>query len=189
MNESPVKDRILDVASRLFFEQGYNLTGINQIIDEAAIARGSLYNHFASKTDLLLAYLTKAQDERYNETVAFIKPIQDPKKKLLGMFDYRIQRQQQIGYRGCQFIKICNEVSREDAAVFELVESHKERNRRLIKEIVLDIGRGEAQREMLPDDMFADMIFTLMEGSTAMTGYSRNAKNIKNARKIVERML
>ena len=57
MRESSVKDRILDTASRLFYDQGYHVTGINQIIDEADIARASLYNHFPSKTDLLLAYL------------------------------------------------------------------------------------------------------------------------------------
>jgi AcrR family transcriptional regulator len=59
MRESTVKDRILDTASRLFYDQGYHITGINQIIDEADIARASLYNHFPSKTDLLLAIWTE----------------------------------------------------------------------------------------------------------------------------------
>ena len=51
MRESAVKDRILDTASRLFYERGDHTTGINQIIEEAEIARASLYNHFPSKTD------------------------------------------------------------------------------------------------------------------------------------------
>ena len=41
MRESTVKDRILDTASRLFYDQGYHVTGINQIIEEAEIARAS----------------------------------------------------------------------------------------------------------------------------------------------------
>ncbi len=52
-----VRDRIMEAASRLFYRQGYTLTGINQIIAEAGIAIGSLYNHFPSKTALLIAYL------------------------------------------------------------------------------------------------------------------------------------
>jgi AcrR family transcriptional regulator len=189
MSESIVKDKILDVASRLFFEQGYNLTGINQIIEEAGIARGSLYNHFASKTDLLLAYLEKAQQERLSEMAAYIKPIGDPKKKLVGLFDYRIQRQQRIGYRGCQFIKICAEVENEDTAVFELVEKHKDQVKDFIREIVRDTARRGDQQQMLPDELFTDMVFFLLEGSTTSVGFSRNVQSLKSARKIVEKML
>lgn len=46
-----VRENILSTAADLFYKQGYNSTGINQIIDEADIARGSLYNHFKSKND------------------------------------------------------------------------------------------------------------------------------------------
>lgn len=189
MSESVVKDKIMDVASRLFFEQGYNLTGINQIIEEAGIARGSLYNHFESKTDLLLAYLDKAQQERYAETVAFVTPIADPRKKLLAIFDYRLQRQQKIGYKGCQFIKICAEVDKGDTAVFELVESHKERLKGFIRGIVQDAERGDAQKQLLSDELFTEMVFLLLEGSTTSVGFTRNIKSIKSARKIVEKML
>ena len=52
MRESAVKDRILDTASRLFYDQGYHITGINQIIEEAEIARASLYNHFPNSMNL-----------------------------------------------------------------------------------------------------------------------------------------
>jgi AcrR family transcriptional regulator len=180
-----VKDKIIETASRLFFEQGYNSTGINQIIEEAGIARGSLYNHFESKIDLLLAYLDKAQQERFAETVEFVKPIRDPKKKLLGLFDYRIERQGKIGFKGCQFIKICAEVNKEDTEVFELVEAHKERLRNFILEIVKQAGH----RKMLSDELLADMIFLLLEGSTTSVGFSRKVKGLRSARKIVENML
>jgi AcrR family transcriptional regulator len=185
MSESLVRDKILDVASRLFFEQGYNLTGINQIIEEAGIARGSLYNHFASKNDLLIAYVDKAQQERFTEMVAFVKPIRDPKKKLLGVFDYRIQRQQNIGFKGCQFMKICAEVKREDTEVINMVETHKEQLRNFIGSLVRQAGH----KQVLSDELFTDMVFLLLEGSTTSIGFSRNVRNLKSARKIVENML
>jgi len=43
-NSNP-KDRILETASRLFYTQGFNATGINQILDEANVAKASLYQH------------------------------------------------------------------------------------------------------------------------------------------------
>jgi AcrR family transcriptional regulator len=185
MSESLVRDRILEVASRLFFEQGYNLTGINQIIDEADIARGSLYNHFESKTTLLLAYLERAQEARLTETQAYVRAITDPKKRLTGIFDFRIQRQQQIGYRGCQFIKICAEVSQQDKDVFELVQAHKNR----LHAFILELVREADHKQILTDELLADMIFYLLEGSTTSVGFSKNIKGLKQSRKIVETML
>ena len=49
--------KILETASRLFYLQGYNATGINQIIEESGVAKATLYEHYRSKEDLLLAYL------------------------------------------------------------------------------------------------------------------------------------
>ena len=86
MRETGVKDRILDTASRLFYDQGYNPTGINQIIDEAEIARASLYNHYESKTDLLLAYLDRTHVRWFEELEEFLQPYTDPREKLLAIF-------------------------------------------------------------------------------------------------------
>ena len=61
MKKEKVRERIIRVASDLFYKQGYNSTGINQIIAEADIVIGSLYNHFSSKNDLLQAYLIKEE--------------------------------------------------------------------------------------------------------------------------------
>jgi hypothetical protein len=51
------RDELLEIASRLFYEQGYHRTGVKQIIDEAGIAKGTFYSHFKSKEDLAVAWL------------------------------------------------------------------------------------------------------------------------------------
>ena len=50
------RERILDTATILFHQQGYNSTGINQIISEAKVAKASFYQHFKSKDDLCAAF-------------------------------------------------------------------------------------------------------------------------------------
>lgn len=55
--DSPVRERILDAAGRLFLSQGYSETGINQIISESESARASFYLHFPSKEDLGREYI------------------------------------------------------------------------------------------------------------------------------------
>jgi len=52
-----VKERILDVAIRLFYLQGIKHTGINQIINESKVAKASFYQYFPSKVDLIIACL------------------------------------------------------------------------------------------------------------------------------------
>src|SRR3990170_8711751 len=51
--ESQPRDRIIDTALRLFYEQGYLATGINQIIAESQVAKATFYSHFSSKENLI----------------------------------------------------------------------------------------------------------------------------------------
>lgn len=57
MVAAETKDRILEVARRLFHEQGYNATGVSTILREADVRSGSLYYFFDSKEDLLIEVL------------------------------------------------------------------------------------------------------------------------------------
>src|SRR6185369_13581723 len=54
---SEARQRILETADRLFYQEGIRAVGIDRIIAEAGVAKMSLYNHFPSKDDLILAVL------------------------------------------------------------------------------------------------------------------------------------
>jgi AcrR family transcriptional regulator len=53
---SSPKERIISTTFELFAKQGYNSTGINQIISEANVARASFYQYFKSKEDYVLNF-------------------------------------------------------------------------------------------------------------------------------------
>jgi len=184
MKESAVKDRILDTASRLFYDQGYHVTGINQIIDEADIARASLYNHFASKTELLLAYLDRTNEQWFRDLDRYLQPYHTSRAKLLALFDFRIHRQRSSGYRGCHFSKITAETC-EDEQVFLRVKAHKERFRDLIRNMV----RETWHRHLVDDDTLANTIFLLLEGGIAVGAMYRTSEDAERARRIVENLL
>ena len=61
----PARDRILTTAQALFYSRGINATGIDLIVEQAQIAKASLYHHFPSKEQLVVAYLAelRAQSE------------------------------------------------------------------------------------------------------------------------------
>jgi AcrR family transcriptional regulator len=179
MRESGVKDRILVTASRLFYEQGYNQTGINQIIDEANIARASLYHHFPSKTELLLAYLDRTHELWFEELEAFMAPIPTPREKLLGLFDFRVRRQLKLKYKGCHFNKIVAETC-EDQEVYDRVRTHKERFRKYILHLVVQTEH----RKFPDDDMLADMLFLLLEGGIALGAMYRSPDFTEKAKQV-----
>lgn len=54
---SSARRRLLDAATRLFYEGGIHAVGIDRIIAEAGVAKATFYNHFPSKDDLVVAYL------------------------------------------------------------------------------------------------------------------------------------
>jgi AcrR family transcriptional regulator len=184
MRESGVKDRILETASRLFYEQGYHVTGINQIIDEADIARASLYNHFPSKTDLLLAYLDRTHQLWFEELDIFMMTIAAPREKLLALFDFRIRRQLRLKYKGCHFNKIIAETC-EEPEVFDRVRTHKERFRQYIYNLV----KQTDHRKILDDNTLADTIFLLLEGGIAVGAMYRSSDYTEKAKGITASFL
>ena len=183
MRETGVKDRILETASRLFYDQGYNQTGINQIIDEADIARASLYHHFPSKTDLLLAYLDRTHELWFEELEIHMRPIAGARERLLALFDFRVRRQLKLKYKGCHFNKIVAEAC-EDPQVFDRVRAHKDRFRKYIYDLVRQTGHRSTD-----DDTLADTIFLLLEGGIAMGALYRSPEYTEKGRRIVASFL
>jgi AcrR family transcriptional regulator len=184
MRETGVKDRILETASRLFYDQGYNQTGINQIIAEADIARASLYHHFPSKTDLLLAYLDRTHELWFGELDAFLKGMGSPREKLLELFNFRIRRQLRLKYKGCHFNKIVAETC-EDEAVFDRVRAHKERFRQCIHDLVVQADH----RKLLDDEALTDTLFLLLEGAIAVGAMYRSPDYAGKAQRIAASFL
>jgi AcrR family transcriptional regulator len=187
MKESAAKTKILNVASKLFYEQGYNSTGINQIIDEADIARGSLYNHFPSKRDLLSAYIEQAEDAWFAALEEYLAPIKNPKSKLLSIFDFREKEQFKTSFRGCQFAKVVAELSQDDLKIFEQVSREKDKMKQYIKNLLVQIDLKNPSA--LTIEMICEAIFLLLEGSTVAASLYRSEVPIKNAKIIAAALL
>ncbi|WP_394803531.1 TetR/AcrR family transcriptional regulator [Niabella hibiscisoli] len=80
---SSPRERIVDQASILFHQQGYNSTGINQIIQEANVAKASFYQHFKSKDDLCVEFLNRRHVYWFDELLNYISRSKKLKQRLL----------------------------------------------------------------------------------------------------------
>jgi AcrR family transcriptional regulator len=98
------RERLLDAASELFYAEGVQSVGIDRIIACAGVAKGSLYNTFGSKEALIHAYLEARHVGTTARISAAIEAIEDPREKLLAVFDAQGQLFRQPDFHGCAFI-------------------------------------------------------------------------------------
>lgn len=125
VSSNPKKEGILEIASRLFYQQGFAATGIKQIIDEADIAKGTFYSHFASKEELGLAWLRSRHELWTDWFEDAIRDIDKPGKKILATFDFIEKWLVAYDYRGCAFINTMAEVPDYESPLRKEVADHK----------------------------------------------------------------
>jgi len=100
--------RILDAAYDLFSRNGIQAVGIDAVISSSGVARQTLYRHFASKQDLVLAFLERREEEwtrRWLEGEV-TQRANDPKSRLLAIFDVFDGWFHRDDFEGCSFINV-----------------------------------------------------------------------------------
>lgn len=180
-----VVDKILDSANKLFYKNGYNTTGINEIIADAGVAKGSLYQHFDSKTDLLIGYIDLNHRGWFTRLTALVDQTPDPKQKLLALFDYHIARQDFREYGGCPFIKANDEAGNSDERVLKEIRAVKQQFRDFTAALVVRSGH----KRLLSDRELTDLIFCLVEGGTTAASVFKNTADLEASKAIVEKLI
>ena len=177
-----VRERILDTASRLFYDQGYRATGINQIIEEASIAKSSLYQHFRTKDDLLVAYLKIAVKEWFEGLHENIGQNVNPAEQILGLFDYRAKTALFKKFKGCTFVRLAYELPNVEGEPAELVRKYKQAVRTYIKNAVYQLkGIGNADSK----EQLTNIIYYLFEGAGVESSIYKSVRPITDAKQIV----
>ena len=97
----PVRQRLLDAADRLFYAEGVHTVGIDRVIEEAGVAKGSLFYNFSGKDDLVAAYLAGRDQQRRERIARHQQGLDDPIDKLAAIFDALQEAVVAPGYRGC----------------------------------------------------------------------------------------
>jgi AcrR family transcriptional regulator len=113
----PARDRLLHAASELFYGRGVHTVGIDAIIERAAVAKATLYSAFGSKEELVRAYLEARHASRRATLLAEMElHDDDPRRKLLALFDVLAATVRQPKFRGCAFANASAESGPDTAA-------------------------------------------------------------------------
>ena len=147
---SEARLRILETADRLFYLEGIRAVGIDRVIAEAEVAKATLYAHFPSKDDLILAVLR----HREASVLEFLRTAMErhqkrTKDKLRAFFAALKEWFQGPGFRGCAFINAAVELADPQHPGSKFVREHKQRFREMIDGLVEE-AVGPAHARLTP---------------------------------------
>lgn len=138
MKHSEVKNRIIETASNLFYKNGYNSTGINEIISESGIAKATLYNHFKSKEDICLAYLRYKNATFLKDINEYVQTKDSGVAQVLGIFDFLQLFFQDNDFNGCWCIKTVAEIPMDNVKIRNEIQLQKKDFLQFIQKLIED---------------------------------------------------
>lgn len=181
-----VKENIIQTASQLFYKNGYNSTGINEIISEAGIAKATLYNHFKSKDDLCLSYLR-------HMNVTFLKNIEayclaKPKgnSQILAIFDFLHEFFMQKEFNGCWCIKTIAELPKNNKIIRREIQAQKSQFIRVISKLV-ELNLKTKSKKVF--ETKARQIYLLYESAVGESHLHQDKWPIVEAKKICSKII
>jgi AcrR family transcriptional regulator len=180
MTSSPVSDKrqhVVETAYALFKRGGFHATGIDRIIAEADVAKMTMYRHFPSKDELIVAvldYRARRFDDQLNQLAQ--KSI-TPEQKIAEIFDWHGRWFRSPDFHGCLFAHALAEFGDPGHPVFEAVARQKNGLRQRMRSILSEVmPRGRAEN-------VAATLLMLIEGATLMAQMGQADTALREARK------
>ncbi len=162
VKHSEIKNKIIETASFLFYKNGYNSTGINEIISEAGIAKATLYNHFKSKEDICLAYLQFKNINFIQDIENFTTSKPKGKDQVLAIFDFLEMFFQDKDFNGCWCIKTVSEIPKDNEIIRNEIQSQKNSFIALIVKLITNNLENIKEEQI---NSLARQIYLLYEGA------------------------
>jgi AcrR family transcriptional regulator len=158
-NSAEVRDRILRTASALFYQRGVRAVGVDLVVEEAGVAKTSLYRHFRTKDDLIAAFLQREDEDfwnRWSRVTELHKT--DAVGELEAHLDWIAERVGRPNYRGCPQLNVAAEFPDSDHPARRVASAHKKELRRRLN------GIAERLRVKRPDEL-AGQLSLLINGA------------------------
>jgi AcrR family transcriptional regulator len=161
-DKRPVRERILDVASQLFYRDGVRAVGVDSIIARSGVAKMSLYRNFPSKDALVAAWLEDRNQffwQRWERAEA--NSPGDPRAQLEAILDMVAARVTHPRWRGCPFLNTATEFPEADHPARAVILS----NKRAVYERLQALAEAAGARD---PDLLAQQLQLLIDGAYAV---------------------
>jgi AcrR family transcriptional regulator len=168
MPTSERREHLIDTAIGLFAKHGFHATGIDRILEESGVSKKTLYRHFRSKDELILAALKKYDGLFRN---GFMRQVEEraetPRDRLLAVFDVAEAWFRQNNFYGCMFINAIGEHSAADTPIRQVCKDFKAMMRGFLHELCIEAA--------VPDPPgLAEELALLLEGAIVTAQVSQD---------------
>ncbi|MEQ8771140.1 MAG: TetR/AcrR family transcriptional regulator [Phycisphaerales bacterium] len=153
------REDLIDAAMRVFYRHGFHASSLDDIQKEGGISRPTLYNHFKSKDELIVAAMRRRDEIFRNKMMKFVESKgKTPRERLEAVFDFHEDWFAGTEFCGCMFINASAEFSLADSAPRRLAAEHKQEIVRYLSELCGAAGYDD------PTDT-AEQLNILIEGA------------------------
>jgi len=170
-NEVAPKDILFQTAARLFYQHGYRAVGVDTIAAESGIGKMTLYRHYPSKDDLIVAYIQDSNKVFWNNFEQITKEAPTPREKLLAFFEALQDYVATPACYGCPFLNVATEYPEADYPGHQVAIEHKLSVRARFNQLAEEAGARQPEA-------LANALFLLMDGAymaARMFGSSPNS--------------
>lgn len=174
-----VKEKLFQTATRLFYQHGYRAIGVDTIAAESGVGKMTLYRHYPSKDDLIVAYLQNSDEIFWDNFEQSTKAATKPRDKLLAFFEALQEYVMTPVCYGCPFLNVATEYPETDYPGHQVALEHKQTVRSKFRQLAEEAGAHDPA-------VLADQLFLLMVGaymSSRMFGAENPASHLASAAK------
>jgi AcrR family transcriptional regulator len=177
------RDHLLAVAQRMFCEAGFHAMSVDSIVENAGVARMTLYKNFGSKEDLIVATLRR-EDKMFRQwLVSSVEGRSSrPEDRILGLFEALHDRFAAEGYYGCAFIRASIEYPAPNHPVHRAAREHKEMIRSYLRGLVSDVHAADPVT-------LSEQLYLLFEGAITASQLHGEPWPAEYARQAAEKLL
>ena len=180
MDTQTAEDRALDAAEDLFYRRGVHAVGMDDIRDTSGVSLKRLYQLFPNKERLVTAFLQRRDIRWRGGLTEYVTRFDDPRERLLAVFDWLHIWFTDPDYRGCAWINCYGELGATSSAVADETRTHKEGFRRILRELTAAAGH---------DDDLAEQLLLLAEGAIVTAAITGDAATAHKARTAAEKLI
>jgi AcrR family transcriptional regulator len=177
------RDHLLAVAQRMFCEAGFHAVSVDSIVEDAGVARMTLYKNFGSKEDLIVETLRR-EDKMFRQwLVSSIEARSSrPEDRILGLFDALHDRFASEGYYGCAFIRASIEYPSPNHPVHRAAREHKEMIRSYLRGLAAEVEGADPVT-------LSEQLYLLVEGAITASQLHGEPWPAEYARQAAEKLL
>ncbi|MCX8998189.1 TetR/AcrR family transcriptional regulator [Rhizobiaceae bacterium BDR2-2] len=168
-----ISEQILTVAGTLFYSEGIRAVGIDRIVEEANVAKATLYRHFPSKDHLVAAYLVQRHERVLRSLEEVTDTVPDPRDQIALIFERLFEKADSQEFRGCAFALAVAEHGDSDRVV-SVAREHKDAVRGIFQAVMRHAGT-------VPERPAAHLAL-LYEGALATVAVSHDPRAVLVAR-------